>query len=127
MSSGKDKWEFQNTWLTDERFCGQIRKPENDPHAIFCSFCQRSFSVAGQGIEQLESHMMGEKHKQKTPPDPAGSKQKTLMFAPTNDPTSGTNRKNNKEKRQHTLEKTMLGENTVKAKIMQSLQVLKNT
>ena len=127
MPSGKYKWEFQNTWLTDERFCGWITKPENDPHAIVCSFCRRSFSVAGQGIEQLESHMMGEKHKQKTPPDPAASKPLPLMFAPTSDPTWGTNtRKDNKEKRQHTLDKTMLGENTVKAKIMQSLQVLKN-
>ena len=90
-------------------------------------FARGAFLWLDKVLNSWESHMMGEKHKQKTPPDPAGSKQKTLMFAPTNDPTSGTNRKNNKEKRQHTLEKTMLGENTVKAKIMQSLQVLKNT
>ena len=74
MSSGKYKCKFHNAWLTDERFCAWIRKAENDLHAAFCSFCQKSFSVAGQGIKQLKSHMKGEKHKQKTPPDPTASK-----------------------------------------------------
>ena len=35
-------------------------------------------------------HMKGEKYKQKTPPDPAASKEKTLMFALTSDATGGT-------------------------------------
>ena len=119
MFSGKYKCKFQNTWLTDERFRAWIRKAENDPHTAFCSFWQESFSVAGQGIEQLESHMKGEKHKQKTPPDPAASKQKTLMFASTTDPTERTTtKKDNKEKRQHTLDTAMLSENPVKAEIM---------
>ena len=72
------------------RACAWIRKAENDPHAASCSFCQKSFSVAEQGIKQLESHMKGEKYKQKTPPDPAASKEKTLMFALTSDATGGT-------------------------------------
>ena len=117
MSSGKYKCKCQSTWLTDERLRAWIRKAENDPHATFCSFCQKSFSVAGQ----LESHMKGEKHKQKTPSDPAASKQKTLVFASTSDPTGGTTtEKDNKEKRQHRLDTTMLSEDIVKAEIMWS-------
>ena len=127
MSSRKYNSKFQNTWLTDARFHAWIRKAENDPHATFCSFCQKRFSVAGQGIKQLESHMNCEKHKQKTSPDPAVSKQKTLMFASISDPTGGaTTEKDNKEKRQHTLDTVMLSEDTAKAEIMWSLEVLKN-
>ena len=86
-----------------------------------------SFFVDRQGTTQLESHMKCEKHKQKTPPDPAAGKQKTLMFASTSNPTWGTTtKKDNKEKRQHTLDKDMLSEDTVKAEIMWLLQVLKN-
>ena len=46
--------------------------------------------------------MKGEKHKQKTPPDPAASKQKTL-FASASDPTEGTTteRGNKKERQLH--------------------------
>ena len=107
MSSGKYKCKFQNVWLTDERFHAWISKAENDPHAPFCSFCQKSFSVAEQSIKQLESHMKGEKHKQKTPPDSAASKQKALMFASSSDPGGTTIKKDNKEKRQHTLDTAM--------------------
>ena len=57
--------------------------------------------------------MKGEKHKQKTPPDPAASKQKTLMFASISDPTGGTSiKKDNKEKREHTLDTAMLNEDS---------------
>ena len=100
MSSGKCNCKFQNTWLTDKRFRAWIRKSENGPHTAFCSFWQKSVSVARQGIKQLEFHMNGEKHKHKTPPDPAASKQKTLMFASTSNPTGGTStEKDNNEKR----------------------------
>ena len=51
MSSGKYKRKFQNAWLTEERFRAWIRKAENDPHNAFCLFCQKSFSVAEQGIK----------------------------------------------------------------------------
>ena len=85
-----------------------------------------SFSMARQGTTQLESHMKCEKHKQKTPPDPAAGKEKTLMFASTSNSTWGTTtKKDNKEKRQLTLDKAMLSEDTVKAETM-LLQVLKN-
>ena len=47
MSSEKYKCKFQNAWLTDERSRAWIRKAENDPHAAFCSFCQKSFSYEG--------------------------------------------------------------------------------
>ena len=71
--------------------------------------------------------MKGEKHKQKTLPDPAASKQKTLMFASISDPTGRTTtKKDNKEKRQHTLNTDMLSKDTVKAEKMWSLEVLKN-
>ena len=70
--------------------------------------------------------MKVEKHKQKTAPDPPASKQKTFMFSSTSDPTGGTTtEKDNKEKRQHTLDTAMLSEDTVKAEIMWSLEVLK--
>ena len=49
------------------------------------------------------------------------------MFASASDPTGGTStEKVNKEKRQHTLDTAMLSEDTVKAEIMWSLEVLKN-
>ena len=71
--------------------------------------------------------MKVEKHKQKTPPDPAASKQKTSIFVSTSDSTGGTTTKEyNKEKRQHTLGTAMLNEDTVKAEIMWSSEVLKN-
>ena len=121
--SGKYKWKFQNAWLNDERFRAWIRKAENDPHAVLCSFYQKSFSVAGEGIKKLECHMKGEKHKRKFSPDPAASKQKTLMFALTSYPTGGTTKeKDKKKKRQPTI--AMLSED--KAKIVWSLEVLKN-
>ena len=126
LSLGKYKCKFQNVWLTDERFRAWIRIAENDPHAAFCSFFQKSFSDAGQGIKQMESHMKGEKHKQKTPPDPAASKQKTL-FASASDPTEGTTtERGNKKERQHTLDTAILSEDTVKAEIIWSLEVSKN-
>ena len=71
--------------------------------------------------------MKGGKRKQKTPPDPTASKQKTLMLASTSDPTGvTTTKKDNKEKRQHTLDTAMFSEDTVKAEIMWSSEVLKN-
>ena len=70
--------------------------------------------------------MKGEKHKQKTPPDPAASKQKTL-FASASDPTEGTTtERGNKKERQHTLDTAILSEGTVKAEIIWSLEVSKN-
>ena len=54
--------------------------------------------------------MKGEEHKQKTPPDPGATKQKTLMFESISDLTVGT-----------TIEKDI-----VKAEIMWWLEVLKN-
>ena len=114
ISSGKYKCKFQNAWLTDERFRAWIRKAENDPDATFCSFWQKS----GQGITQLESHMKGEKQKQKTPPNPAASKQKTLMIASTSDPTGGTTTEKDNKKREHTLDTAIISKDTVKAEIM---------
>ena len=62
--------------------------------------------------------MKGEKQKQKTPPNPAASKQKTLMIASTNDPTGGNTTEKDNKKREHTLDTAMISTDTVKAEIM---------
>ena len=75
----------------------------------------------------MESQIEDEKHKQNTPVDPAASKEKTLMFASTSDPTGVTTTvKDDKEKRHHTLDTAMLSKDSVKGEIMCSVEVLKN-
>ena len=60
-------------------------------------------------------------------PDPVANKQKTLMFSSKRDTTGGTTtEKDNKEKRQLTLDTAMSNKDTVKAEIIWLLEVLKN-
>ena len=32
-------------------------KADKDPSCAFCSYCKRKFSVADQGVKQINSHM----------------------------------------------------------------------
>ena len=86
--SVKYKCKFQEEWLCDERIKSWLRKFDNVSHDAFCKFCQERFSIAGQGVKQIESHIKGEKHKLKSEPTSTNNnKQKILTFALSKDMT----------------------------------------
>ena len=113
-----------NWW---EISCLGQKSLEWSSHTALCLFYHKSFFVAWQRYQTVGSLIWRVKNTNTSLPDPVASKQKILMFASNRDTTGGTTtEKDNKEKRQLTLDTVMSNKDTVKAGIMWSLEVLKN-
>ena len=85
--SVKYKCKFQENWLSDVRFEGWLQEVDSNINEAFCKVCHKSFSVAGQGVKQVESHMSSEKHKIKCPPNSLNNRtQQVITFTATKDP-----------------------------------------
>lgn len=127
MSAVKYKCKFLDEWLSNEKFQLWVKRVDSDCHSAYCTSCKKKFSIAGQGVKQLESHMKSDKHQQKSPPDSDRSKQKTLHFQPV-DKTGETDAEKEKESKkvQQTLDKTVLSDDVTKSEIMWALEVLRN-
>ena len=49
--------------VVDTTFKDWIERHQKDPTCAFSKYCHETFSVAGQGVKQLYSHMNSDKHK----------------------------------------------------------------
>ena len=113
-----------NWW---EISCLDQKSLESSSHTALCSFYHKSLFVAWQRYQTVESLIWRVKNTNTSLPDPVANKQKTLMFSSKRDTTGGTTtEKDNKEKRQLTLDTAMSNKDTVKAEIIWLLEVLKN-
>ena len=59
----KYKTSFQDDWLMDNNFKSWISKIKNDAFSAKCKICNKTISIAGQGVKALESHGKSMKHK----------------------------------------------------------------
>ena len=66
-SKMKYKTSFQDDWLMDNNFKSWISKIENDDFSARCKICNKTISIAGQGVKALESHHKSMKHKNHLP------------------------------------------------------------
>ena len=96
-----------------------IRKVEKDGHAAYCSYCMKEISVVGQGIKDLDGHVMSQKHLKGVPT------QLPLTF-PTIiksvDPS--TSCKESKELKQQSIDMNFLKQDTLKSEIMWCTEVV---
>ena len=46
-----------------------MQRYQKDPTCVFCKYFHKTFSVAGQEVKQLYSHMNSDKHKKQSPVD----------------------------------------------------------
>ena len=69
--SNKVKYKAKrlDQWLKDSDFKDWIQRHQKDPTCAFCKYCHKTFSVAGQGVKKLYSHMNSDKHKKRSPVD----------------------------------------------------------
>ena len=63
----KEKTYFQDDWLMDNNFKNWIFKKENDAFSASCKICNKTISIADQGVKALESHEKSMKHKNHPP------------------------------------------------------------
>ena len=61
------KTSFQDDWLMDNNFKSWISEIENDAFSARCKLCNKTISIAGQGVKALESHEGSMKHKSHLP------------------------------------------------------------
>ena len=59
----KYKVKFLDEWLENSDFKDWIQKHQKDPTCAFRKYCHKIFSVEGQGVKQLYSHMDSNKQK----------------------------------------------------------------
>ena len=83
----KYKARFLDEWLENSDFKDWIQKRQKGPTCPFCKYCHKTFSVAGQGVKQLYSHMNNYRHKKRSPVDVTDKsqnkqKQMTVNFIP---------------------------------------------
>ena len=83
----KYKANFLEEWLENSNFKDWIQRYQKDPTCMIYKYCHKTFSVAGQGVKQLYSHMNSEKHKKQSPADVTNKsqnkqKQMTVKFIP---------------------------------------------
>ena len=45
---------FEEGQLSDERIKSWLQKLDSDTHDVFCKFCQKRFSIARQGVQQIK-------------------------------------------------------------------------
>lgn len=83
--SVKHKYKFQEGWVSGERFQSWLQKLDSEPHDAFCKFCQKRFSIAGQGVKQIKSHLKVEKQTKRPPTSANNNKQQILTFVLSND------------------------------------------
>ena len=62
--SKKYKSSFQDSWLQEKGFSLWLAKV-NDVHSARCKLCAKTFSVASMGVNALEAHARGKKHRQR--------------------------------------------------------------
>ena len=56
---------FQEDWLTDERYKIWIRKVPNKPQKAYCTLCSKTIDVTSSGASALDSHQGGQGHRDK--------------------------------------------------------------
>ena len=133
MSKIKYKCKFSHEWKDKPEFKGWLQNVQADETAAFCCYCFKQFSIAGQGMRQVISHMnSSEKHKLKAPPsvDDKSSRQPTIRFAPidlTGETSSSKSPATSPEpNKQLQIDTLLQKERTVKAEIFWALDVLVN-
>ena len=132
--SVKHKCKFQEGWVSGERFQSWLQKLDSEPHDAFCKFCQKRFSIAGQGVKQIKSHLKVEKQTKRPPTSANNNKQQILMFAPSKDTVEELSSAvvcsslavEESSKHQQTLNSSLLNTDTSRAGIMWALEVLLN-
>ena len=123
----KYKSKFLDEWLVNEQFKSWIKKDPNDDHSAYCKYCCKSFSVSGRGINQVQSHMNGSKHKSKSPPSEGG--QKTLSFDPSQNSEEiktgqAKTTVSSSNQKQSTISGSITKENVVRTEIIWALEIL---
>ena len=82
----KCKAKFLDECFENSDFKDWIQRRQKDPTCAFCKYSHKTFSVAGQGVRQLYSHLNSDKHKKRAPVDVNKSqnkqKQMSVNFIP---------------------------------------------
>ena len=84
----KHKSKFLDEWREWVEFKDWLKKVPSDTSVALCCYCHKNFSIGGQWIGQVFSHMKSLKHKQNVPPDntskrlPSNSKKLILLVSP---------------------------------------------
>ena len=58
---------FEDDWLIDNNFKSWISQLENDAFSVRCKICNKTISIAAQGVKALESLEKSMKHKNRLP------------------------------------------------------------
>ena len=56
---------FQEDWLSDDRYQNWIRKVPDNPRKAYCILCSKSIDVTSCGVSALNSHQRGQGHNDK--------------------------------------------------------------
>ena len=83
----KYKAKCLDEWLENSDFKNWIQRHQKGSTCAFCKYCQKTFSVADQGVKQLYSHINSDKHKKQSHVDATNKsqnkqKQTTVNFFP---------------------------------------------
>ena len=57
--------QFQEDWLTDDRFKEWVKRAPNNSHKAYCMICAKSINVMSSGCSALISHSKGKGHTDK--------------------------------------------------------------
>ena len=74
---------FQESWLQEQSFLSWLAKA-NDLYSARCNVCVKTFSVTSMGVQALEAHVRGEKHRQ-WPPCSDSRRAVVMQFANQNE------------------------------------------
>ena len=133
----KYKARFLDEWLENSDFKDWIQRRQKDPTCPFCKYYHKTFSVAGQGVKQLYSHMNSDKHKKRSPVDVTTKsqnkqKQMTVNFIPVDklgdasESTSTSSVLKMNTLKQSSINTVLQKENVTRAEIMWALEILIN-
>ena len=61
----KNTCKFQDCWLRDEKHQKWIRKKDDD--TAYCTYCWKDISINKMGGPALKSHLLSEKHIERSP------------------------------------------------------------
>ena len=118
----KYKGKCQDSWLIEEEFKTWLQRDDKDETSSFCKVYWKSFSIANSGIENVKQHAKRKKHLERCP---SGNSKISFVKKPS-EATNETDKAAQKTaQKQFSLIDLISRDQTLNAKIMWSLEVLK--
>ena len=118
-SKMKYKTSFQDGWLMDNNFKSWISKIENDAFSARYKICNKTISIAGQGVKTLESHVKSMKHKNHLP-----EKQSKLSYHKTVEKRNGCSLQSNSAIKQSTIFSCSSQQQIAQAEVIWAIDVV---